>query len=197
MKFSFAQLLEEILISIKKPKIGAARVLAWQLPDAAVWPFFSLSIVLSTLMAEVNSYLNPPDPGLPQVYIAPGMLAAMFFVVNGTMAFALGSVGRGFGGVGSVRSALILVSWQQYIGLFGMLVLAVLGLVLPGVSGGMSMALVLILFWIMLCFTAVLHGFSSLWIAAAVLALSTVIAGIAMAMMFGLFAISLGGVTQI
>lgn len=178
MTFSFQNLIQEAFFSLRNPREGAQRVLRWQIPPEAIWPIVVLTSVLSALAAELDSALNPPPPGAPAIYVAPLVLAGMLAAVNVVMALALGVVGRFLGGRGAFRPALMLMAWQQFMWLIVFLGISVIGLVLPPLFGMLSLAAFVFMIWVMVNFTAELHGFVALGRAALVMVLASIVTSI-------------------
>ena len=156
---SLRQLIETGLLTLRRPREGGAVVLRWPFPEGSIWPLVLLSVVLSALVAELNSALNPPAPGVPTVYVAPFQLAIMLGSINISMAWAVYVIGRMFGGQGRFRAALILMTWQQFLWFGVLFVLTLVGLAIPGLAAMLSIGFGIWMIWILLSFIVVLHGF--------------------------------------
>jgi hypothetical protein len=67
------------------------------------------------------------------------------------------------GGRGTFRDALLLIAWLQFILLCVQALQLLLGLALPPAAELVGLIGLLLLVWLLTNFTAVLHGFTSLW----------------------------------
>lgn len=187
----FSQLFEAAVLTLRSPREGAERIMRWPLPDAAIWPLVALSVVLSTLVAETNSYLNPPPPGTPALYIPPINLAIMLGAANVSMALGLSIVGRWFGGAGGFRAALILTTWQQFIWFGVLFLMTIAGIFLPTAAAMASLAFGIYMIWILICFAGVLHGLDNM-LGGIILLLSSILAAVVMMILLGVFGVTLG-----
>ncbi len=70
--------------------------------------------------------------------------------------------GKGFGGTGSFEETMLLITWLQFI-LVCLQVAQTLALVLlPPFAGMIGIGALVLFFWLLVNFVAVLHGFTSL-----------------------------------
>ena len=180
---SAADILNEARISLRDPLEGGARMLRANIPDSAVWPFFLLSVVLSALAMELNSFMSlPPQSGVTVVYYPPVLVALGFAIFNFALAWSLTRVGRAMGGNGSLRAAMILIAWQQYLA-FGLTVgLTLAALVLPFLSL-LSLIVAGWMIWVTAAFVKVLHGFDDWGITVVVLIIAMFICACLLAFM--------------
>ncbi|WP_132542880.1 Yip1 family protein [Rhodovulum euryhalinum] len=178
--------------TIRDPRDGARRVLAFGLPEGVLWQALVAVVAISVLLTQAGEYLvpTPVDPLLP-VFMANPMLTA---VVQGGLlvvtVYAIHIIGRRFGGRGSFAGALALTVWLQVIMLMLQVVQTVFLIVLTPLAGLVSMFGIGLFFWLLSHFVAALHGFPS--------ALKTFVAiiGTMFAMVFGMsLVMSLLGIT--
>ena len=152
--------MEEILalmrLTFQAPRDGAAEVLRWMPPRDALWLIFALVIVLTVMAGQLANLLaaGPPLSLMSLVVLQGG---AFFLVVT-----LMHRVGRFFGGTGSFDGALILVSWLQFVFFVIQLAQTLVFLVSPAMAGLIAMVSVVLFIWILVNFTAELHGFASL-----------------------------------
>ena len=177
--------------TLRAPREGAISVMEWGIPATAVWPFFALSVVVSTLAAELNSALNPPSPGQASVYIPPLAMALMVFVGNVVMARSVSGIGKGFGGNGTFLSAVLLLAWQQLIWTGLLVPITLIGIVSSGISGLLFMFAAVWMMWILLNFVRVLHEFDSWGSSLVVFILSLIASGMVMLILATFFSIPL------
>lgn len=161
---NLSQLLRMARDTVANPREGAAQILGLGLPRAALWLSFALVMVLSTLLGEVVMLLmgTPADlpPGTPSVSpLTMGLLQGALLLI---IAHAMAHIGRFFGGTGSFPGALALVVWMQFIFLVVQVIQILAMMIVPPVAGLILILAFGLFFWLLVNFTAELHGFTSL-----------------------------------
>lgn len=176
--------------AVFEPREAASAVLSIGVPSAALWPAFALFVILSSILVSVSELLSPSPNG---ILFTPVPFAIVSGFAGAASVFAIWRVGRAMDGTGSLNETLLLMVFLQGILLIGQLAEFVLFLVAPPLSWLVSMALLVLAFWLNLNFIAVLHGFSSLMRAFGCLLLAS--AAVALALIFGsaLFGVSIVG----
>ncbi|MDD8022459.1 MAG: YIP1 family protein [Paracoccaceae bacterium] len=181
--------LRDLLIrTLRDPRGAAAQILAMGLPMQARWlalgAVIALSALLGTLAEIMFSFVTKIDLG-PSSPV-PMALAQGALLLYG--AFAMSFVGRWFGGQGRFADALLLLVWMEFVLILGQVVQVLMMVFFP-LSAVVASALLLgMMFWLLVQFTAALHGFERL---------STVSAGVivtffASALVSGVILLSLG-----
>lgn len=177
-----------VIRTLRDPRGAAAQILAMGLPMQARWlalgAVIALSAVLGSLAEIMFAFVTKIELGegspLPMA-VAQGAL-----LIYG--AFAMTVVGRWCGGQGRFADALLLLVWMEFVLILGQVVQVLMMVFFP-LSAVVASALLLgLMFWLLVQFTAALHGFERL---------STVSAGVivtffASALLAGVILLSLG-----
>ena len=164
MDLSLNQLLAMVGRSLRSPREGAEEVLALGVPKEALWLILAIVVVLSVVLAQATSLIvvgaggemfdgllsNPMVTGTIQLGLLLLMIAAVYVI------------GRAMGGSGSFEESMLLMSWLQFIMVVIQVAQTLAMLVLPPVAGLIGVAALVIFFWLLTNFIAVLHGFRSL-----------------------------------
>jgi hypothetical protein len=149
--------------SVADPVAAGRRLLALQLPRAALWEALALVACLSVILTELAAFVAPPPaPGLLTLLAANPVLAAL---VQGLllvlMVQATWRIGRAFGGRGDLDGSLHVVVWTQTL-LVGVQVLQLLALLIaPPFAALAGLAGIVLFFWLFSGFLMALHGFTS------------------------------------
>lgn len=192
MTLSFNQLLAMVGRSITNPREGAEEVLALGVPRQALWLILAIVVVLSILIAQVttlfagssnelmNNFLQNP---LVTGFVQMGLLVVMIVAVH--------LIGRAMGGRGSFEEAMLLMSWLQFIMVCIQALQTVSIIILPPFAGLIGIVALVLFFWLLTNFIAVLHGFGSL----AQVFVMVLVSGFAIAFLFSLV-LTIMGVTM-
>jgi hypothetical protein len=163
MRFDLASLLSAAWASVKDPRQGAQHILNLRASPAtaaqALLAMAILSGLMSVLVVHVSAQMGE-DLG-PMALLSP--LSWVMFQSAGLffLAGAIHLVGRLFGGTGRATDAMALMAWVQLI-MLGLQILqfAVL-LLVPPLSLLLGILVLGVNIWLMVHFTAALHGFTS------------------------------------
>ncbi len=157
-----------LLSALREPRVAARTVLDMRLPDQALWMALSLVAILTTLFVAGLLQIAPiPQNEFGQLlettvlYRAPLVAAliqwgqAVFFV------FVLHWVGVIFGGQGARRDVLAVMTLLQVASFSMLLVLTLVGMALPILSG--FAMLIFVCWWIyaFVSFVDVAHDFNA------------------------------------
>lgn len=181
----FLSLAREALID---PRGAARTVLGLGIPQAALWPAFALMVVLAVLVSALDFQALPPGAEA----LSPFIYAAASGFIGAASVYAVWQVGRWLGGTGRFDEALLLTVFLQALLLAAEVAEFAVSLVMPPLGGFLSIALILLAFWLNVNFIATLHGFASLWRALGVLVISSLALAAALIVIFAVFGISLG-----
>jgi hypothetical protein len=109
------RLIELFQLTLKDPRAAAREVMALNLPLGAGATALLLVSVLSALLGFIGFVLFPivDDPLMNALFGSPFNTALIQIAVQFVTAFLAFSVGRQFGGTGSLESACALVAWIQ------------------------------------------------------------------------------------
>ena len=90
---------------------------------------------------------------------------ALCFVQAGllvVMIYATFWIGKAFGGRGSLEETMLLITWLQFILVLFQALQTISLIILPPFAGLIGIAAMVMFFWLLVNFVAILHGFSSL-----------------------------------
>lgn len=146
--------------SIADPRAAARRVLALPVPAEARWMLLALVVVVSVILTQLALWLfgmADPSAGPVSPLLSGGLQAAVLVVIVA----AVDRIGRLFGGRGSFADALLLVTWLQVVMIALQLVQLLVLILVPPLGGLVTLASLVIFFWVFTGFVAELHGFAS------------------------------------
>ncbi len=149
--------------TIRAPQEAAQAVLALNLPRNVLWLGLALVITLSTLLASAVLLMVPmPEAGAGvPMPVVMGIVQAVFLVL---VSLGIAVIGARFGGKGDFDGALALMVWLQAVFLVVQAFqIAAIAIGLSVLADIVSLASILLFFWLMAQFVTVLHGFSSVW----------------------------------
>ena len=153
---SIEELMALMGLTFRSPREGAAAVLR-QIPGReALWLMFALVVVLTVIAGQMAALLaaGPPLSLMSLILLQGGVFLLVVALLH--------HVGRFFGGRGSFDGALILVTWLQFIFFLVQMLQVAVFLVSPVFAGLIAMLSVVLFLWMLVNFTAELHGFGSL-----------------------------------
>jgi hypothetical protein len=164
--------------SFLAPAATARILIGLGLSRAVLWQAMLLVTVLSVLLVAITQgampNVPPPANGAPPREMTPfsyGLILGGSLVL---LVFALHFTGQALGGIGDFGAALTLVVWLEVLAMMIRLGQSAVMLLLPALGGMVSVLGLGLLFWVLLNFINVLHGFDSLWKSAFALLLAVV-----------------------
>jgi len=165
MTWTLKDLLAMVVETIRNPREGAATLLNFAPGRGVIWQMLALVVVLSVLMAHATALLFA-SPGA-EIFAGPLHLSPILTgVVQGSllviMVFATYWIGKAFGGTGSFEETLLLLTWLQFVLVVLQVVQTLSLLVLPPLAPIIGMLAMVLFFWLLTNFVAILHGFTSL-----------------------------------
>lgn len=119
----------------------------------------ALSGALGVLGEQIFSFVTKIDLGPTSSAIPMALLQAALIVYA---AFAMAVFGRQFGGKGRFGDALSLVLWVEVVMIVGNLAQLVVMMLFPVVATLLTLVLFGLMGWLLIRFTAALHGFENL-----------------------------------
>ncbi len=162
--------------AFREPRAAAADILAMGVPKEVVIPALFLVAILSVLI-DTALFAAMPEIGAPR---SPFQSLVFYVAIASAFAVVVTYVGRWFQGVGKLEDALLLIVFLQAMLLPASVIQLLLAMISPNLAIMFIFVVALFLVWIQINFVAALHGFSSLWRAAAVtVAASFVVAFVA------------------
>lgn len=178
-----------VWLTLRAPRQAAAMLIALNPPRQArvlaLGVVVVLSAVLGTLAEIVFAFVTKVDLGPTQSPVPLAMMQGALLVYGAGMVTFMG---RQLGGQGRFADALLLVAWIEFVLILGQVVQMLVMVFFPLVAVLATLALVGLMFWLLVNFVAVLHGFTNLFAVGA-----GVIAGfIASALLAGIVLVSLG-----
>lgn len=155
--------LRDLLVqTFRDPRQAAQRIMALDLPIEARWSALALVSILSVLETHLAVMILPRLAQSPAFLMMANPLTAalMQFTTLAIVAVAIAQGGRIFGGQGRFADALILVAWVEFVLTIAQLLQTVALLLLPPVGLAVGIAALAVFVWLMVQFTAALHGFA-------------------------------------
>ena len=184
MKFDTRTLTALALYSVRNPKDGAARLLGLGLTRDVVWPLMLLVAVVSTLLFAIqNAILPPPEARVTLSPVGAAVLAVASMIA---IASSIHLIGRLLGGAGRFWDAVLLITWMQAILIVLQLLQSLVSFFTAAFGGLFLVAGLGLTLWLLINFTAVLHGYSSRAKAFGVVILAFFATGLTLALLFGL-----------
>ncbi|MBF9029670.1 hypothetical protein HKCCE3408_04610 [Rhodobacterales bacterium HKCCE3408] len=153
---SLVELVALTRLTLSAPRTGAAVVLREETGREGAWLLFAIALVLSIFGVELE-FLALGVRNVALVYVAATQAGASLILLG-----AIHHVGRAFGGSGDFDGALKIVAWINFVFLFVQAVRIVVLLVLPPAEDVFMMLSFALFLWLLVNFTAELHGFRSL-----------------------------------
>ena len=169
-----AILVRHAVETLQAPREKARWVMSYRrLPRSVRWQALVLNTVISILLQWLSFYLSGDSaaapPGTVPALISDLVLYNPIWVGVIQLGFAVGTVyalyvgGRAFGGHGDLDSAILLMAWMVFVlNLMNMLQIMVF-MVFPFLAGLIGLAAFALIFILLTCFCAELHGFQSLF----------------------------------
>ena len=151
-----------ILQSFIEPRKVAEYLVTLEIDRRSLWLLLGLVSVLSALVLSAVSAATPAPEGVQIVSLSPWMAAVFVGFVMIAMVFSLFYVGRWLGGSGSLDSTILIISWHQGITVAFQLLQLVIVLISPVLGAFANFAGIIFLFYVLLQFIDVLHGYQSL-----------------------------------
>jgi hypothetical protein len=157
------QMLALARLSLQDPRGGVRALLALQVPLPARTIGLLLMAVASALLMHLGFLILPPsdDPMAVFMMASPLRAAAVQWLVLAASVLLIFRIGRAWKGKGSLPDTLLVVVWLQVIMLGVQCLQLVVFLVAPSLAGIVSLAGLVLFFWLLTSFVAELHGFAS------------------------------------
>lgn len=200
MTWNLKELLGLVVETIRNPREGASTLLNFTPHRSVLWQMLLLVVVLSVLLAHGTALLIPTNGG--DVLSGPFALSPMVTgLTQGAllviMVYTTYWIGKAFGGTGSFEETLFLITWLQFV-LVCLQVIQTFALIAaPPIGGLIGIASLVLFFWLLVNFIAVLHGFSSLGLVLAGILLSAFGVIFGLSILLTLIGITVPGVTDV
>jgi len=161
------------LETLRAPRKQARRVMSYDLSRSERWQALALNIVVGTLLLWLSIYLDMTGvsarPQTIQALISALVLQSPIMAATIQVCFAVASVyalymcGRLFGGKGDLDSTISLMAWMAFVlNLVGLLQILAWA-VFPFLAELIGIFASVLVFVMLTCFCAELHGFRSLF----------------------------------
>ncbi len=161
------------LETLRAPRKQARWAMSYDLSRSERWQALVLNTVISTLLLWLWTYLNTADAsvqlGTMQAQITALVLGNPILAGSLQVGFAVASVyvlyfgGRAFGGSGDLDSTISLMAWMAFVLNSVSLLQIVVWVVFPVLAGLIGLFSGVLIFVLLTCFCAELHGFRSLF----------------------------------
>lgn len=164
MELRLGNLLTLARETVLSPRTGVPRLLALNPPMEARWIGAGLVVCVSAVLAYLANILFPVRVETPWDWLTSSPLKMMLSQSVGVLftAGAMAFVGQRFGGRGSFPDALLLTVWMEFITLCVQVLQVVMMLLFPLIAQLLGLVAFGLVFWMIVRFTAELHGFSNL-----------------------------------
>jgi hypothetical protein len=152
-------------LCLSDPRAGARALLAMEVPVPARTAGLVLVAVCSAILLHLGFLFLPPgeDALAEFMNLSPIRTAVVQWLVLAATVLGIHRIGRAFGGTGSLPDALVVVVWLQVIMLAVQIVQLLAMMLFPALAGLVSLAGIILFFWLLTSFIAELHGFASRW----------------------------------
>lgn len=155
---------KELLIeTFRAPKDLARRLIAMNLPLQArliaLGAVVAASAALGTLAEILFAFITKIDLGAVGSPLPMAVVQGVLILYG---AFAMVLVGGWFGGRGRYADALLLMVWIEFVLMVAQIAQVLIMVFFPLTSVVVSLAVVGLLFWLLVQFTAALHGFTEM-----------------------------------
>lgn len=155
---------KELLIeTFRAPKDLARRLIAMNLPMQArliaLGAVVAASAALGTLAEILFAFITKIDLGAVGSPLPMAVVQGVLILYG---AFAMVLVGGVFGGRGRYADALLLMVWIEFVLMVAQIAQVLIMVFFPLTSVVVSLAVVGLLFWLLVQFTAALHGFTEM-----------------------------------
>ena len=167
-----AFLVQHALETLRAPRQQARWAMSVDLSRSERWQALVLNTVVSTLLLWLWTFLTVTDEAVPQESIQQLIsdLVIVYPIIAGALqvGFAAVSVyafywgGLVFGGRGDLNGAISLLAWMAFVLNLVSLFQIVVWLVFPFVAELIGLFSIVLVFVMLTCFCAELHGFRSL-----------------------------------
>ncbi len=150
--------------TLRNPQEAARQLIALDPPMEARWIGLLLVSVLALLETRLGMQIVPLDGQPPLFALASDPVLGVPFQVFSALLIAgsIAVIGRIFGGTGQFADALLLTIWLEFIVILAQAVQLVALALLPPVGLLFGIAAIGLLIWLLVQFTAALHGFTNL-----------------------------------
>lgn len=183
-------------LTIRSPGEAAALLVGLNLSRTVLWQALALVTVLSVLIVAFSPGPMPeagPIAGPGPVLLTPFAYVAVLGASLVMLVFALYFTGTALGGTGTFPATLTLVVWLEVLATAVRLIQTAVMLVSPVLGGLVSLVGLGLLFWTLVNFVNVLHGFGSLGKALMTLLLAVVGISLGVAVILSLIGAGLPG----
>ena len=190
MNVDFATVYNMMLRSFSEPREVAEELTSRRLDRGTLWSIMALVVVVSALVVTVSSLVSPPTPELAPLMGTPFLAALVIGASQVVLVFVLYFTGRMMGGTGHFPETIMLIAWHQGMTVFLQIITLAISIVSPLFGGLISLFGAFYLFYVLLQFIDVLHGFKSLAKAFGTFAFGVVGIGLGLAVMLSLIGVS-------
>lgn len=180
-----------LLRTLRDPQGVARGLIAAEIPNEARWIAVALVAVLTVISLDLALWLVPAgEPSVFEVLANPWLGLPVLVISILLVAAVMAGAGRPFGGQGSYADALTLTAWIEFVMVVAQAVQIVAMLVLPPVSVIISVGSLVLFVWLVVHFTAALHGLTNLGQVFLAVIVGFVLVVVLVALLLGLLGIS-------
>ena len=184
MNLSASSILRLLLFTLREPRAAANLLMDQNLPREVIWPSMMLVAVVSSVLYAIQSLLEPAGAGSLVLTPVGVALFSVFSMV--AIATSIQLIGSAFGGAGGFWNALILITFMQAVLISLQILQSAVSILTTAFSGLFMMVGLGVTLWLLINFTAALHGYSSLSKAFGVVVLAFFATGFVLAIALGI-----------
>ena len=152
-----------LIQTLRDPQATARWLIAQDVPMAARWMAALLAAILSMIGLMLAVLISPEtEPSIFTALADPWFGLPVQFTSILLLSVVVTVAGRVQGGQGRFADALLLVSWLELVMAIAQALQIVALVILPPLSALISMASLVLFLWLMVHFTAALHGIAAL-----------------------------------
>ncbi len=180
------------LQSLRDPRAAGLRVMQLNWPVEALLMLLGIVVATSGLLTALQQILLPQGIDAPLQSLRDNPLIGALVQGGGVLysAALMTFLGRLFGGKGLFAQALALCVWIEVLLLAVLAAQLILMLAFPIVALLLGLLAYILLFWLVINFTAALHGFQNLFLVALGVIGGLFLSGVLFLLTLGLFNIA-------
>lgn len=182
-----------VVLSIREPRAAARIVTGYSDQREVLWTAGALVVVLNSLVYGLSQVAYGAQT--PVISLGPGLFALLLAATLPLIAFAFSAVGRLMGGQASMAQVATVLIWLQGLRALAQMVILLMLLVSPALSGLMVLAVVALGFYMTLMFIDEAHRFYNLFATAGTLILGVIGLGVALSLLLGVAGVSPTGIS--
>lgn len=200
MTWTVGNILGLVGLTLRDPREGASTILSFAPHPTVIWQMLLLIVIVSIILGEIAAALIlGSGRGVAETPLSLSPFSAVF-VHGGALVLvvvAIHWVGRVLGGTGSFQESLLLMTWMQFIFVVLQVAQTIALLVIPIVAELIGIGALLMFFWLLTNFIAVVHGFRSLGMVFVGMILSAIGIVLGLSILLAVLGVSIPGIENV